>query len=68
MVAVLTLLLVASAACKLSRHELNTVRRDAEELERLFATYMVCTDDDAYNRSNALLRDMVERLWDCTLS
>jgi hypothetical protein len=57
---------IVVAACKLSRHELNAARRDVEEVERLFAT-MACDDDGAYNRSNALLRSTIHRLWTCTL-
>lgn len=50
----------------MTRSQLNSLRRHAEELEAIAATYLVCTDDLMYNRTLHIVNDMVETLWYCT--
>ena len=54
------------AACKLPGHVLNSLRRDAEELERILHWTHGVVDEDLYN-GTALISGMVDKLWYCTL-
>ena len=62
----LLIVFTAGSGCKLSRIDLNELRRQAEELERHLHTCVVCVDDLTRNRSIHVVGDMVNRLWYCT--
>lgn len=52
------------SVCRPSRHELNELRIQAEELERLIGLWG--QNEDAYVRCATLASAMVESLWYCT--
>ena len=52
--------------CHIKIKELNSLRMHAEELENIFP-FFAGPENQNYNRSLALINEMVETLYDCTL-
>ena len=60
----LVVVVMLLSVCRPSRHELNELRMQAEELERLIGLWG--HNEDAYVRCATLASAMVESLWYCT--
>lgn len=52
--------------CHLKRKELNSLRMHAEELENILP-FFADPENQYYNKSFAIVSEMVETLYDCTL-